>query len=120
MLELDGGHWSSYNPNDDPAARGTWYFPLSFLKWQVGRFLDNEPERSRRVARLAFANWRAWLERPEGERPRPAIKSLIREWRWTQRLDFFEPSPQAPAAARRMSPSRLASWAQTCRDARFP
>jgi hypothetical protein len=119
MLELDGGHWSQYIPRDR-GARESWRVPLSFLMWQAGRFLDNEPERSRRVARLAFANWRAWLERPDGRRPRPAVKLLIHDSFWTQRVDFFEPAPDAPAAARRMSAARLASWADTCRDARFP
>jgi hypothetical protein len=117
--ELDAGHFSEYIPHDQTASE-SWYRPLSFVGWQVGRFLDNEPERSRRVARLAFANWRAWLVRPDGERPRPAVKSLILDRGWTQRLDFFEPPLDAPAAARRMSPARLASWADTCRDARFP
>jgi hypothetical protein len=73
-------------------------------------FLYREPERSRRVARLAFANWLAWAALPPGGRPRPAVKAVLRGGFQSQRVDFFTfPPGAAPPAARALAPGDLAA-----------
>ena len=45
-----------------------WYYHLPAY-WRAAWFLQHEPERSRRIARLAFANWLAHCGEPPGRRP---------------------------------------------------
>lgn len=82
--------------------------------------LDDEPERSRRVIRLAFANWQARFALPAQLRPKPSIKASAQRRQSTSSVVFFMAGPNAPESARRMSPRRLAAWFETTDDARFP
>ncbi|HZW31493.1 MAG TPA: hypothetical protein VFF52_12350 [Isosphaeraceae bacterium] len=91
---------------------------LSIYVFAGRRFLMREPERSRRVLRLLFANWLAHVEVPEPRQSRPAVRaSFLIEKRITT-LPLYPVSPQAPAGARVLSPLDLASWLVTINDAR--
>jgi hypothetical protein len=48
--------------------RMAWYHYLPAY-WRVLGFLDHEPERGRRIIRLAFANWLAHCDEPPNRRP---------------------------------------------------
>lgn len=124
MHDLEAGQWSHpRDPSDFRVGRTGWQLPqpLGELWWQGRRFLDSEPQRSKRVMRLAFANWRAWLAQPQGRRPGPAIRSVVRFPRYSPgQVEFFAFGPEALPAARRMSPQRLAEWFETTDDARVP
>ena len=61
--------------------------------------LNNEPERTRRVFRLLFANWLAQADRP----PSRQAPLAMRRPSWIHADD-----PTAPAAARAVSPEVLA------------
>jgi len=110
MREIDEGRWSS--PRDaTPWTVGFRGYEVPFNlaePWTWGRrFLDTEPERSRRVIRLAFANWRAQFAQPVELRPKPALKVIVKRDGSSLFLEFFPAGPSAPRAARRMSPRRL-------------
>ena len=83
---------------------------------QVGGIVDawrswrREPERSRRVLRLAIANRLAYDALPPEKRPKPdpAASGL---------LDFYALGPEAPAKARALSPAALDRWLTTTIDA---
>ena len=70
-------------------------------------FLNHEPERSRRVAKLAFANWLAQGDRPVANRPKVVTHPV------PLRFGFYEADPEAPAAARAMTPDKLFDWTET-------
>jgi len=101
--EFDGG-------NDDPVRFADLQLPdtvaPAFFRFRWA--LEREPERSRRLARLAFANWLAHFETPPDRRGKPAVKLVFPFWGDTCRLDFYDPGPDAPAAARALSPRDLA------------
>ena len=74
------------------------------------RFWRREPERSRRVIRLAIANWLAHDDRPAGRRPAPDPNV-------SGRYDFYAFGLDAPAGARALSPAALDRWLLTTLDA---
>jgi hypothetical protein len=69
-----------------------------------------EPERSRRVIRLAFANWLAYYDLPPERRPAPDLNL-------PGPYDFYTFGPEAPAGARALSPEALDRWLRTTYDA---
>jgi hypothetical protein len=74
------------------------------------RFWRHEPERSRRLLRLAFANWMAYEELPADRRPSRAQTPMIP-------FAFHRLGPEAPANARALSPEDLDRWMSTAFDA---
>jgi hypothetical protein len=76
----------------------------------VWRFWKREPERSRRVIRLAVANWLAYYELPPDRRPQPDpdVPGPLR---------FYAFGPEAPANARALSPGAMDHWLATSIDA---
>jgi hypothetical protein len=52
----------------EPVDRKVWWHHLPAY-WQASWFLNAEPERSRRIFRLAFANWLAHCDEPPARRP---------------------------------------------------
>jgi hypothetical protein len=74
------------------------------------RFWRREPERSRRVIRLAFANWLAYYDLPPDRRPPPDPDV-------PGPLQFYAFGPEAPANARALSPRALDRWLETTVDA---
>jgi hypothetical protein len=123
MREIDEGRWSSpRNAAPWTVGFGGYEVPMNLAEpwWWGRRFLDNEPERSRRVIRLAFANWRAQFAQPAELRPKPALKVVVKRDGSSSSIEFFPAGPNAPEAARRMSPHRLAAWFETTDDAMVP
>ena len=89
---------------DDPWDVGEvdkidWRNHLSIWRYWL-TFLRHEPERTRRVMRLAFANWLAHVGDPPTTRP-PLVGTTT-----TPRLVFDAPTPGAPG----LDPRKLASW----------
>lgn len=84
----------------------------------VRRFLIREPERSRRVVRLAFANWLAHVRDTNEAHRKPAVRASFRSENTTTSLYFYTVSSDAPAPARRLSPRALARWMVGSPDAR--
>ncbi len=76
----------------------TWYAGDS-IYW----FMKNEPERSRRVARLLVANHLAQVDRPASRRARPAMRLPA----------IYRTDPSQPAATRVLPPPEIARWFQS-------
>lgn len=76
----------------------------------VWRFWRGEPERSRRVLRLAFANWLAYYALPPDRRPAPDPDA-------SGPVRFYSFGPEAPAAARALSPRAIRRWYDSTTDA---
>jgi hypothetical protein len=79
--------------------------------YDLWRLWRREPERRRRVIRLAVANWLAYYDLPAGSRPVPDLKV-------TGPYDFFAFGPEAPARARALSPEALNRWLESSPEAR--
>jgi hypothetical protein len=69
-----------------------------------------EPERGRRLIRLAFANWLAFYDLPPDRRPKP-------EPDLSGSFDFYAFGPEAPANARALAPADLERWLETSPEA---
>jgi hypothetical protein len=83
------------------------------------RFLLNEPELSRRVLRLTFANWLAHTLDSDPGHKKPSVVALSKLDKQTTLIPLFTAPPEAPASARRMPPDELARWLLATRDARW-
>jgi hypothetical protein len=81
------------------------------------RFLLNEPERSRRVLRLIFANWLARVEAPEEGRRKPAVRAIYRGGSTTS-VPLYAPGPDAPTGASPLAPRDLIPWLFKAHDAK--
>jgi hypothetical protein len=98
LYDLFGSPEYQLNPEQLQAMLDAW------------RFWRREPERSRRVIRLAVANWLAYYALPADRRPKPDPNVA-------GPLQFFAFGPEAPAGARALSPANLDSWLATTVDA---
>ncbi len=98
---------------------GEMELPIDLARdlYQVKRSLAREPERSRRVIRLLFANWLAHVEHP-GQR-KPAARARFHIAKQTNGVLLYHVSPDAPAAARALSPQEVARWLVTSNDAKL-
>lgn len=76
-----------------------WYFHLPLVA-RGRQFYMREPERSRRVLRLIYANLLAYADAPPSRQP-PAVLPGVFD---------LAAHPEAPANARLLSPEQLASW----------
>jgi hypothetical protein len=90
------------------------------------RFLLREPERSRRVLQLLYANWLAHAERHEPGPQRPAGRasfSLLTSTnpmsKGTTTVSLYPVGPLAPAGARSLPPQEVARWLVTTNDAKL-
>ena len=92
---------------------------LSWTVYATRRYLANEPERSRRVLRLAFANWLAHAEEKDARHLKPAAVALFGRGNWRLSVDFYAVGADAPAAARRLTPRGLAESLLGALDARL-
>ncbi len=75
--------------------------------WQLWR---RDRERSRRVIRLAVANWLAYYDMPPNRRPAPDSQV-------SSPFDFYSFGHDAPATARALAPEALDRWLNTTYDA---
>jgi hypothetical protein len=83
------------------------------------QFLANEPERSRRVLRLAFANWLAYVGESNARSRKPAVRASLRAHKQNSSLFFYTASPTAPAGARALSPQDVAGWLVAAHNAKL-
>jgi len=83
------------------------------------RFVFREPERSRRVLRLAYANWIAHVQAPDKRRKPPVVRALFRTGQLKTVLYFYDAGPTAPPASRALTPQKLAEWLVTAPDAKL-
>ena len=83
---------------------------------EARRFLLREPERSRRVVRLLWANWLAHVEARDPRRP--AVRALLPALTPVS-LPLYPVSPDAPAGARALPPQKIASWLVATRDVKL-
>ncbi len=90
---------------------------LAWIPYAARRYSLREPERSRRVLRLAFANWLAHVEEKDPRHLRPAVRATFPRRTRSATVNFFAASPDGPAAARRLTPQALAEWFISTRDA---
>jgi hypothetical protein len=81
------------------------------------RFLLNEPERSRRVLRLVFANWLSHVEDPAEAHRRPAVRASFRDGQTTS-VFLYAFGPTAPTKARTLAPQHLVPWLFKAHDAK--
>jgi hypothetical protein len=91
---------------------------LTLQLHSMKRRLAREPERSRRVSRLLFANWLAHVENTDPQHRRPAVRARFHVAKRTSSVPLYPVGPQAPAGARALSPQEVASWLVTTNDAR--
>ena len=73
------------------------------------RFWRREPERSRRVVRLATANRLAFHDLPPDRRPKPDPE--------VSSCDLYSFGPESPAKSRVLSPKSLGRWLDSTHDA---
>jgi hypothetical protein len=73
------------------------------IRLRAEALFKREPERSRRVLGLVFANWLACCDLPAARRP-PMDSAL--------KL-VFEVGPSAPESARVLPPDRLVAWSES-------
>ena len=92
---------------------------LSGNIYATKRYYSNDPERSRRVLRLAFANWLAHTEEKDPRRLKPAVRAVFGRRGRGSSVYFYDVGPDGPAVARRMAPQRLAEWLVGTRDAKL-
>lgn len=90
---------------------------LSRSLYQLKRGFGREPERSRRVIRLLFANWLAHVEHPAQRTP--AARARFHVAKQTNGVLLYHVSPDAPADARALSPQEVARWLITANDAKL-
>jgi hypothetical protein len=87
-------------PGPGPAASwgaaGTW---LRDHYVDTASYTRQEPERSRRVIRLVWANWLAYCDLPRSKQPPRSTE-----------LYLYQITPDAPPAARALTPEALARW----------
>ncbi len=79
--------------------------------YNAWRVWHREPERSRRIIRLAIANWLAYERTPPARRP-------MADLRVTGPHDFYAFDENAPPEARVLSPVQLDRWLATSPEAR--
>jgi hypothetical protein len=92
---------------------------LTSRLYAARRLVRNEPEVSRRVLRLAFANWLAHDRDPDPHRRNPSAVASFEFLNWNVAVPFFTAGPKAPDGARKISPNDLARWLLTARDAKW-
>ena len=67
--------------------------------YAVRRYYSNEPERSRRVLRLAFANWLAFVEHEHEANRKPAVRVTLQSGK-RNATTFFYPVSRDCAGCR--------------------
>ena len=90
------------------------------------RFLRREPERSRRVLRLLYANWLAHVGRTEPGPRKPAMRASLSPRARTNTMStstanvlLYPVDPSAPAGTRSLVPREVARWLITAHDAKL-
>ena len=92
---------------------------LAWMSYAAKRYIASEPERSRRVLRVAFANWLAHTEEKDPRLRKAVLAPKFAPGKRATSVPFYAVSPTAPAAARTLSPESLARWLVGTRDAKL-
>jgi hypothetical protein len=92
---------------------------IAWLPYAAKRYFWNEPERSRRVMRLAFANWLAHAQNKDPQLQKPVVRAVFQGGNRKTALYFYPVDPKAPATARKLAPADLAKWFLSTRDAKL-
>ena len=92
---------------------------LAWMPYAAKRYFSNEPERSRRVLRLAFANWLAHVAEKDAQFKKPAVRATFQRSNRPSTVNFYGVSPDGPAAAQRLPPQGLAEALIRTRDAKL-
>jgi len=121
VLALPDNRWTRSEANY-PAGPDEW--PTTRLIQErlhpMRRAQAEEPQRSRRALKLLTAEWLAYFKTPSERRPPPAVRVVYRIHWGTFSVDFFDPGPGAPSAARAATPWEVAAAFARCYDARMP
>lgn len=119
MRELDRADGPLTSPDDDdPAYRiaGEELPPnLAKSAHALWRFVHNEPERSRRVLRLIYANWLSHIEDPAEEHRKPAVRVSFRNPNKSP-VPLYPFGPKATAGTSRLAVTDLAAWVLKAHD----
>jgi hypothetical protein len=123
MHELDR-EWGSVqqgSEEDQQVRIGRYPLPpnLASSAYAVRRYFLNEPERSRRVLRLAFANWLEHQGDRDPSRLKPAVRATFPVGKQQGSASFYPVRADAPAGARRVPPQVLAKWLVGTKDAKL-
>jgi hypothetical protein len=92
---------------------------LALYIYELKRLLAREPERSRRVIRLIFANWLARAQNPDPRQWKPILRARFHVSGRTGNVLFYSTSPESPANARLLSPREVSTWLFTTNDAKL-
>jgi hypothetical protein len=120
-LKRKGGWVEHGEPEDQQVKIGATPLPpnLAWTAYAARRFFKNEPERSRRVIRLAYANWLAHVGEKDPGRLKPAVRALFPVGKHGASASFYAAPAEAPPAARKLSPRQLAEWLVGSLDAKL-
>ena len=86
---------------------------------ELTRYLSREPDRSRRVIRLLFANWLAQVGSPNSRQTGPAVRARFHVGKRATAVLLYPVALEAPSVARVMSPAELANWLVSTNDAKL-
>jgi hypothetical protein len=100
--------------------RGDWQVPIAVIETgeSARRFLQREPERSRRVLRLVYSHWLAHVATRGRQLRKPVMRIQLTALK-SASITLYSVSPDAPAGARALPPRELANWLVTTRDAKL-
>jgi hypothetical protein len=106
--------WKCFNDQGTVGPGPPAWFARDLRVFSVTKRMMNEPERSRRVARLVYANLLAVCDRPPDRRPPVAATlNVSPAGTPTKLVDLYEPDAAFPDAAKALSPESIARWFDT-------
>ena len=123
MTELDR-KWGLVQQGDDPDQHvriAGEELPPNIVGtiYTARRYVRSEPERSRRVLRLVYANWLAHAVETDPRFRKPAVRAVFGRSNQKSTLLFYPVALDGPAAARRLTPENLAEAVLGTLDARL-
>jgi hypothetical protein len=92
---------------------------VAWIPYGAKRYSRNEPERSRRVLRLAFANWLAHAEEKDPRYRKPALRAVFGQPQRRSTLFVYPVNPSSTAGARTLPPDKMAETFFSTFDARL-
>ena len=99
--------WKILQDYAETQSKGEPPSPLKRLEKASWRLVLREPERSRRVFRLVWANWLSVADLSPSER--------LRRGRKLEYGYYYDPPPEASEVVRRLTPERLDRWVGSTR-----
>ena len=119
-LDKDWGWVQRGEEKDQHVRIGDGELPpyVGWIPYAAKRYLSSEPERSRRVMRLAFANWLAHADDKDPRHKKPSARVTFKVDARTSAVCFYPVNATGPAAAQQLTPHHLARWFAGCRDAK--